>query len=260
MFTQAGQFGSKLLNDYHVHFSYGTNVGRPGCTIPVRGIGWKPTVPPVVPELWQGAGPPDDAPLTTVANWGAYGGVTYEGEHYGQKDEEFLRLIDLPRRTSQKLELALSGADQSVHDRLCEAGWATRDAGQEVSTDIATYRRYLFASRGEFSAAKHAYVKTHSGWFSDRSVCYLAAGLPVVLQDTGFSDWLPTGRGVLAFSTVDEAADCIARLNADYAGHRRAAREIAGQVFDYRVVLPKLLDTALNGRCEQPASAGGQSR
>src|SRR5205823_13193976 len=120
--------------------------------------------------------------------------------------------------------------------------------GQEVSADVEPYRRYIVAARGEFSVAKHAYVKTRSGWFSDRSVCYLAAGLPVILQDTGFSDWLPTGRGVLAFTSVAEAAECIARVNADYAGHRRAAGEVAREVFDYRVVLPRLLDIAMGGQ------------
>jgi hypothetical protein len=106
---------------------------------------------------------------------------------------------------------------------------------------VVAYRDYLLASRGEFSAAKHAYVKSRCGWFSDRTVCYLAAGLPAVLQDTGFSDWLPTGRGVLAFSTSEEACDCLEQVNADYAAHRRAAHEIAERVFDYRVVLPALL-------------------
>jgi hypothetical protein len=243
LFTQVAQFGAKVLPDYHVHFSYGGNIARPGCTVPIGGVDWLPAVPPVVPDLWEGADPPADAPFTTVANWGSYGGLTHEGEYYGQKDEEFLRLLDLPGRTSQRLELALSGG-QSVRDRLRAAGWSVRDAGDDVSTDVATYRAYITGSRGEFSAAKHAYVKTRSGWFSDRSVCYLAAGLPVVLQDTGFSDWLPTGRGVMSFSSVDEAADCIGQVNADYLAHRRAAREVAGRVFDYRAVLPRLLDIA----------------
>jgi hypothetical protein len=242
-FTQVAQFGAKVLGDYHVHFSYGANIGRPGCTVPTCGIDWNPAAPPVVPEVWGHAEPRADAPFTTVANWSSYGGLTYEGEHYGQKDEEFLRLLDVPRRTAQRLELAISGG-QDVRGRLRAAGWSVRDAGEEVSTDVPTYRNYIRNSRGEFSAAKHAYVKTRSGWFSDRSVCYLAAGLPVVLQDTGFSDWLPTGRGVLAFATPDGAVDCLDRLNADYAAHRRAAREVAERLFDYRVVLPRLLQRA----------------
>jgi hypothetical protein len=220
-------------------------------------VDWLPAVPPVVPDAWEGADPPDDAPWTTVANWSAYGGVTYEGEHYGQKDVEFLRLLDLPGRTRQKLELAISGADEPVRARLRAAGWSVRDAGEEVSTDVATYRDYIRCSRGEFSAAKNAYVKTRSGWFSDRSVCYLAAGRPVVLQDTGFTDWLPAGRGVLAFATPAEAADCLERAARDYPAHCAAARELADRFFDYRVVLPRLLDAALGGRgAARPVAAG----
>ncbi len=240
LFTQAGRFGAWLLNEHHVHFSYGVNIGRPGCTIPTAGVDWLPTVPPVVPELWEGASAAPNAPLTTIANWSAYGAITYQGEHYGQKDEEFLRLLDLPSRTSQRLELALSGADPEVLEQLRAAGWMIRNSG-EVNTDMPAYQAYISSSRGEFSAAKHAYVKTRSGWFSDRSVCYLAAGLPVIVQDTGFSDWLPTGRGVLGFSSVEEAADCIERVNGKYLAQRHAARGIAERTFSHTVVLPRLL-------------------
>jgi hypothetical protein len=243
-FTQVAQFAAKVLHDYHVHFSYGANIGRPACTIPTGGIDWIPIVPPVVPELWEGAEPAADAPFTTVANWRSYGGLTYKGEHYGQKDEEFLHLLELPRRTSQRMELAVSGAEDVI-DKLRAAGWAVRDAGEEVSSDLPTYQSYITTSRGEFSAAKHAYVKTRSGWFSDRSVCYLAAGLPVVLQDTGFSESLPTGHGLLAFSSLAEAVDCIERVRAEYARHRQAARALAKERFSYRMVLPRLLDRAL---------------
>lgn len=260
LFTQMKQFGSKLLHDYHMHFSYGTNIGRPDCLIPDNGLRWRPTVPPVVPELWPAATPGAGAPFTTIANWSAYGGIEHDGESYGQKDEEFMRLLPLPARTSQALELAISGADDTVRSTLRQAGWSVKDAGQEVSVDLPTYRRYILQSGGEFSVAKNAYVKTRSGWFSDRSVCYLAAGLPVILQDTGYSDWLPAGRGVLAFSSLEEAAECIARVNADYEGHRRAARQIAAQAFDYRVVLPRLLEVALGGSREPVAVLGGQAR
>lgn len=242
-FTQIGLFGGGVLEEHHVHFSYGANVGQAGCAIPVGGLDWRPTAPPVAPEMWEGVHESSDGSMTTIASWNAYGSVTYCNEVYGQKDRELLRLLDLPARTSQKLEMALAGGDE-VKARLRQAGWLVRDAG-EVSQDVATYRAYITGSRGEFSAAKHAYVKTRSGWFSDRSVCYLAAGLPVILQDTGFRDWLPTGRGVLAFSTTEEAADCIERVNSEYSAHCRAAREIAASVFDHRVVLPRLLEHAL---------------
>jgi hypothetical protein len=155
-----------------------------------------------------------------------------------------MRLLELPSRCSQKLELALSGGDVEIKERLRIAGWSVRDGG-EVSADVSTYQTYLTRSWGEFSVAKNAYVKTRSGWFSDRSVCYLAACRPVILQDTGFSDWLPTGSGVLAFSSLQEAADCIESVNADYPAHCLAAREFAEQTFTYKVVLPRLLETVL---------------
>jgi len=244
-FTQVGRFATEGLEDYHVHFSYGVNIGRSNCTIPTNGIDWHPTVPPVVPEIWQY--PPSLAPLhrnfslTTIANWSAYGGATYEGEYYGQKNEEFLRLLELPSHTTQPIELALSGANPKVQAQLQNAGWRILDAGV-ISLDLPTYQAYLISSRGEFSVAKQAYVKTRSGWFSDRSVCYLAAGLPVIVQDTGFIDWLPMQQGVLTFSSIEEAVSCIERTNRDYAAHCQAARAIAEQVFSYKVVLPRLLE------------------
>ena len=244
-FTQIGQFGGSLLDDHHVHFSYGTNIGRPGCPIPTLGVDWLPTVPPVVLDLWDGPAFPDSGKFTTIANWSAYGAVTYQSQRYGQKDEEFLRLIDLPKLTGQPLELVLAGVPDPVRNRLCEAGWSIRAGGDPIGTEIPTYQAYIRSSRGELSAAKHAYVKTHSGWFSDRSVCYLAAGKPVVVQDTGFGDWLPPGYGVLTFSTPGEAADGLERASSEYEVHSRAARETAKTVFAHNVVLSQLLKNAL---------------
>ena len=212
--------------------------------MPTLGIDWVPTLPPVVMGLWHSPpNVPDEAALTTVTHWNAYKSVNLDGECYGQKSEEFLRLLPLPGRVRQKLELALTGGSPGVRQKLEQAGWSLRDA-TETSASVSSYRAYITASRGEFSVAKNAYVKARSGWFSDRSACYLAAGLPVILQDTGFSDSLPTGRGLLAFSTLDDAARCIEDVNADYTGHRRAARELASQRFDHRVVLPRLLHAA----------------
>ncbi|MUG98012.1 hypothetical protein F7734_39160 [Scytonema sp. UIC 10036] len=259
-FTQIGQFAAEGRNDYHAYFSYGANIGQSYCGIPSDGIKWLPTVPPVVPEIWsspvlvpgQGGEEQENAPFTTIANWSAYGKIIYKGESYGQKDEEFMRLLELPSYCTQQLELALSGKDKEIAEiakSLQTAGWLVRDAG-EISANLSTYSTYITGSRGEFSVAKHAYVKTRSGWFSDRSVCYLAAGRPVILQDTGFSDWLRTGDGVLAFSSLKEAVDCIERVNADYPAHCLAAREIAEQTFSYKVVLPRLLETAIHARNE----------
>ncbi|MBA2606904.1 MAG: hypothetical protein H0U96_08570 [Acidobacteria bacterium] len=243
-FTQIGKFGSEGINEYHAYFSYGGNIGKTDCPIPTLGIDWHPIVPPVVPEVWEGVSPDGDAPLTTVANWKAYGSVTYEGEEYGQKKEEFLRILHLPEYTSQKLDLALAGVSDEETAQLEKAGWLIRSA-EEVGVKLESYKNYILNSRGEFSVAKNAYVKTNSGWFSDRSVCYLAAGLPVIVQETGFSNFLPTGRGILSFSTLAEAAQAIGSVNSDYSEHRNAAREIAENVFGYRIVLTKIFEAAM---------------
>ncbi len=245
-FTQVGRFGGPLLDEHHVRFSYGANIGRPDCAIPTGGRDWLPTAPPVVPELWRCQPPAEgegaaDRPFTTVANWSAYGGVTHAGAHYGQKDEEFLRLLDLPRRTPQRLELALTGAGPEVRDQFAAAGWSIRDAAA-VSADMRTYQEYIAGSRGELSAAKHAYVATRSGWFSDRSVCYLAAGRPVITQETGFSAILPTGRGLFAFQNMDDILDAIEAVESDYESHCRAAREIAEEFFAAEIVVGSVLE------------------
>jgi hypothetical protein len=250
LFTQVGRFGAESLHEHHMHFSYGVNIGKSGCTVPDNGIDWHATLPPVVPEMWDASIPKAEnsrkgnLPFTTVANWNAYGSVTYEGERYGQKDEELLRLLHLPRHTSQKLELSLSGVDDDQRRQFQNEGWLVRDAGH-VSRDMKTYRDYIKKSRGELSVAKNAYVKTRSGWFSDRSVCYMASGRPVILQDTGFSDYLTTGDGVLPFSSTDEAARCIDSVNEEYGYHSRAARLMAENTFSYRILLPNIIERGM---------------
>jgi hypothetical protein len=246
LFTQLGCFASEDLGGYDAHFSYGTNIGQPACTIPTCGLDWLATVPPVVPDIWRDLAAENQhdltaAPFTTICNWSAYGPISCDGEHYGQKDEEFLRLLELPRHVLRRLEVALAGADAVTRRRLSEAGWSIREAAA-VSNDLSIYQAYIEESRAEFSVAKHAYVKTRSGWFSDRSVCYLAAGRPVIVQDTGVGDWLTIGKGVLTFSSMDQAIDCIEQVEADYAGHCEAAKQIADQIFSYKVVLPRILE------------------
>ena len=246
-FTQAGKFGLGAIAEHDVHFSYGMNIGTRGCTIPADGVTWHGTVPPVVTDLWTGAADdpsrailPDEARFTTIANWSAYGEVTIEGRELGQKNREFLRLGDVPARSAAALEIALAGADSGDAARLRSYGWAIRDASR--LDEVAEYERYIRSSLGEFSVAKEAYVATRSGWFSDRSVCYLAAGRPVVLQDTGFSDWLEqTGTGVLAFEDAAGALAALADVSARYDSHSAAARRIAGDVFGHEIVLPSLL-------------------
>ena len=246
-FTQLGMFAKEGFDAYDILFSYGLNIGKPGCAIPTGGYSWCPTLPPVVPEIWRddGGDPGVDRPFSTIANWSAYGGVEYEGRYYGQKREEFLRLGDLPTRSPIPLEVALAGIENHEEQALENDGWRLRESS--FSENYDDYRAYIFGSRGEFSVAMEGYVATRSGWFSARSVCYLAAGRPAVLQDTGFSDCIDSGRGLLAFSSPEEAIAALEAVAADYEDHRCAARDLAREVFSYRRVLPALLERAMIG-------------
>jgi hypothetical protein len=152
-----------------------------------------------------------------------------------------MKVIDLPTLTAQPFELALAAYGEADRVLLESKGWKVRDATC-VSSDLDEYRRYICQSRGEFTIAKDQYARPRSGWFSDRTATYLAAGRPVITQETGFSNHLPTGEGLFAFSSMDEILEAVDRINSDYARHSRAAAEIARECFNYDVVLPRLLE------------------
>jgi hypothetical protein len=223
------------------HFTYGENMGAADCPIPLLRFAWRPTRPPVVLDFWEPAFDPGPRPFTTIGTWeNASRGIRFDGEtYYWSKHVNFLRVLDLPRLTAQPLELALETGDTLTRALLLERGWRLTDA-YEKSRDTDAYQRYLHGSRGEFTVAKDLVVRTRSGWFSDRSVCYLAAGKPVVTQETGFSKFVPTGRGLFAFGTMEEAAAALAEINRDYPGHCRAARDVAAAYFDSDLVLGAL--------------------
>jgi hypothetical protein len=161
---------------------------------------------------------------------------------YGTKEMEFGRIESLPQRVAARLEVATGGASPPI-DRWRRLGWSVIDS-HDVSTSAHEYRNYIERSRGEFSVAKNVYVATRSGWSSCRSVCYLAAGRPVVVQDTGFSELIPSHEGLIAFRCLDEAVDAIKTVEASYSHHRERAREIAELYFDSDKVLNQLLKRA----------------
>ncbi len=221
-------------------FTFGESFGQPGCSIPDDGLPWQPTRQPITLEAWRVTAGPESGPFTTVMQWDSYAPREHGGRRFGMKSESFLEFLDLPSLRSEPFELAL-GTAGAPRDLLSERGWRIRDP-LVLAKDGASYQEYLRASKGEFSVAKQGYVASRSGWFSERSASYLASGRPVAVQDTGFTGWLPAGVGVVPFSTLEEAAEAVARISGDYARHCRAAREIAADCFDAAKVLTSLLE------------------
>lgn len=236
----------EMLKRHDVFFTFAENIHAPDCRIPRGLFEWIPTRQPIVMDCFEGARlQPRDRRrvLTTVASWEpAENGPVVAGVAYQGKSAEFERLINLPSRSPLPIELAMSG--RAPVERLKRHGWQFTDP-YRVSKDPWVYRDHLASSFGECSVAKNAYVASRSGWFSCRTACYLALGVPAVVQDTGFGTAIPTGSGVLAFRTVEEAAAAIEQLLADPERHGRAAGDIAAEYFDSRQVLGRLIEEAM---------------
>jgi len=227
------------LPDYDAHFTVGLNIGRPGCEVPTAGLEWHHLVFPVSTRLFPVVEPPPDAPFTTVMSWQAHEPLVHEGRVYGNKDVEFTKFIDLPRRVSTPMEIAVSGQGLP-RVALDRARWRVRDAHAMTST-FDRFLKYLQASQGEFSVCKQGFVTTNSGWVGDRAGAYLASGRPVVMQDTGFSRRLPTGSGLFAVDSIDDAVMAIETILSDPSAHRSRARSIAEEYFEATAVLSRLL-------------------
>jgi len=211
--------------------------------MPTGGYNWSTTWPPVVLEWWPASARVWQDAFTTVANWRAYGSIDHGGVHYGQKVHSLRRFMTLPTQTRERflLALAIDQAETADLAALQANGWQLTDPAQ-VAGSPSAYRRFIQGSKAELGIAKDGYIKSRSGWFSDRSVCYLAAGRPVLAQDTGFSQHLPTGSGLLAFETEEEVLDGVHSISADYVRHAAAARDLAEAHFDSDKVLRRLLD------------------
>ena len=221
----------------------GTRVGLPGSTVPTCGLDWIHTLPPVDLEHWPAGRDAPNGAFTSIATWrGPFGPVDFAGHRYGLRVHEFRRFLDLPSRTGVALEVALSidSGDAADRDAVAGAGWVLADP-RAVAADLSAYRAYIERSAAELSIAKQMYVDTCGGWFSDRSACYLAAGRPVVAQDTGFGDALPVGEGLLRFATADEATDAVDEVRAGWHAHARAARALAEEHLDAPRVVERLL-------------------
>ena len=236
-----------FLEPHCAFFTWGENYGNADCMVPVsERFDFRPTRQPLVLDLWQHSNgnhhAPGSAAFTTIGNWRqAWRTLNFRGETYTwSKHHEFLKFIDLPDRASQAFELALSTYSEADRRMLEAHGWRVQDA-LHISRELDDYRSYIQSSRGEFTVAKDQNVRLRSGWFSDRSATYLAAGRPVITQETGFSNILPTGAGLFAFSTMQDILQALDAINGCYQRHSRAAYEIARDYFSYDVVLPQML-------------------
>lgn len=227
---------------HNVFLTYGERFGAADCRIPDDGFPWRPTRQPVVLDAWPVTAPLPDTAFTTVLRWDSYAPVVHGELSLGMKSQSFAPFVDLPTSTSVPLEMAVGAP--APEQLLTAHGWRLRDP-QVVAPDPWGFQRYVAGSAGEFTVAKHGYVATRGGWFSERSAHYLASGRAVVTQDTGFTDLLPTGEGLLSFTDRDGALAAVEQVAADPVRHGAAARDVAAAHFDARAVLDQLLEDAL---------------
>jgi len=229
---------------HNAFFTFGENFGTPECAIPDDGLPWLPTRQPIVLSEWPVVARPERGMFTSVMQWDSYKEREYGGKVYGMKSKSFGDYIELPGRVEAELSLAI-GSKSAPRPRLRELGWHLVDP-LATTRDPWTYQAFLHSSAAEFSVAKHGYVVSRSGWFSERSAAYLASGRPVVAQDTGFGQWMRVGEGVLTFTNPDEAVKAIEAVCADYELHASAARTLAECYFDSDQVLRHLLSRAMS--------------
>ena len=253
--------GIDMRLERHTHFvTVGQAIGTADCDIPTCGRAWIPTLQPVVLSEWPALAGNPAADWTTVGNWRGYGSIQYGGRFYGQKAHSLRRLIDLPTRTRERVSLALSIDPGEVKDldALRNHGWHLVDPAAAAGTPNR-YREFIQRSKGELGIAKSGYVESRCGWFSDRSVCYLASGRPVVAQETGFSRFLPTGEGLFAFDTPDAALGAIDAINTHYRRHCQRARDLAVGYFGAELVLGRFLER-IGAANKSVGSAGAHTR
>jgi hypothetical protein len=239
----AGTIG--VLDAHDVHFTFGENLGAADCPLPVSRYMWLPTRQPVVLDFWENSGGSPEAAYNTITTWeNSNNDIIWQGETYlWSKHREFPRFIDLPRRRPHaRFELA-ADVEKDIRDLLLGNGWQNVSS-IDISRSTGRYREYIQQSRGEFTVAKDQYIRLRTGWFSDRSCCYLAAGRPVINQDTAFAAVLPTGKGLFSFRTMEDVLAAVDTIESDYAGNCRAAREIAAEFFDAEKVVASLMRRA----------------
>jgi hypothetical protein len=235
-----------LHDPFRGHSAYitvGENIGRADCELPTCGLNWVTTPQPIVLDHWPRSSGGER--FTTIGSWrGPFAPIEYRGVTYGLRAHEWRRLAPLPLHSRERFEIALDidASDEKDIDLLRSNSWSLADPLQ-VAGDPWSYRTYIQQSKAEFMVAKNIYVRSRSGWFSDRSICYLASGKPVVAEETGFSERHPTGEGLFAFTDLDEARAAVDAVAGDYDRHAAAARELAEDHFESGIVLSRLLSS-----------------
>ena len=235
------------IGRHHALFTFGENIGTKNFQVPLHGFKWLPTRQPVVTDLWKtNRSRARAAVFSSIANWSTSGqkDIVWRGKKYlWSKSREFLRFVPAPRTSGETFELATNMKDAKTRAKFESNGWRLVSP-EQMSVDYWLYRDYIQRSKGEFTVAKDQYIRLHTGWFSDRSACYLAAGRPVITQETGFTENYGGDAGLLVFRSLGEIADAVKKINSDYKCHSRAAREIGREVFEAKTVLKSLLDRA----------------
>jgi hypothetical protein len=240
-----GNLGARL-HGHDYYFTVGENLGTDGCTIPTDGIRWRPTRPPAVLDYWPARSDGEPNRFTTIASWrGPFGPISHGGKTYGSKVHQFRKYAQVPTCADGTFEIALDihPDDHRDLDLLCRNSWRIVDP-KVVAHEPDAFRRYVQTSAAEFSVAQEMYVATGSGWFSDRTVRYLASGKPALVENTGFSRNYPVGDGLIGFSSMEDAITGARRITANYPAHAAAARQLAESYFDSDIVLTQLLDEA----------------
>ncbi len=250
VFTQLRMADDQPLVDYYKQFdtvaTFGTEIGKPHCPLPTHGFDWIPTNQPMAMRHWPVV-PTDSRQFTTIGKWehSADRHVSFEGKKYlSSKGVEWFKLLNLPAKQPWDLTLGMQAIPGDVKQQFESTGWRFTDA-EAATISTQAFTQFIQNSAGELTVAKEIYSGLPSGWFSDRSSAYLASGRPVVTQASGFDRWLPTGEGLFAFSSQDEAAAALNSINRDYTGHSRAARDIAEKHLDANKVLPRLIERVL---------------
>ncbi len=237
----------EYLRQHHALFTFGENVATKKFPVPLHGLHWLPTRQPVVTDLWKtNRRPAKGAVLTTIANWSTSGlkDIEWRGEKYlWSKSREFLRFVNAPVKAEEPFEMATDIRDAKIREKFRRRNWRFCSP-HDLSVDYWRYRDYIRRSKGEFTVAKDQYIKLCSGWFSDRSACYLAAGRPVITQETGFTDHYGKDGGLFAYDSLGEIVEAVKAINSDYVFHSRAARNIARETFEATKVLASLLERA----------------